>query len=63
MQRYYETFGDAMELLHLDATIGRQVREAKAASELAERAEQPEVAAGLKLAQDALEDAREALRR
>jgi hypothetical protein len=63
MERYYQQFGDKMELLHLDGAIGRQIRSVKAAAETARRAGQFEVAAGLELAQDTLEDAREALRR
>ena len=63
MERYYKEFGDKMELLHLDGAIGRQIRYVKSAIETAKRANQPEVEAGLKLAQDALEDAREELRK
>ena len=63
MERYYQQFGDKMELLHLDGAIGRQIREAQSASGIARRAEQPELYARLKLAQAALEDAREELRR
>lgn len=61
MKRYYREFGDTVELLHLDATIGRQVREVRSAIETAQKIGQVETAAGLELAQAALEDAREAL--
>jgi len=61
MERYYKQFGDKMELLHLDGAIGRQIREVKAAIGTAKKAKQSEVEAGLGLAQDALEDAREEL--
>jgi len=63
MERYYREFGNTMELFHLDGAIGRQVRGVKAALETAEKVNQSETAAGLKLAQATLEDAREALRR
>lgn len=63
MAAYYERFGDTMELLHLDGAIGRQIRYVKSAAETAKKANQPEVEAALLLAEDALEDAREELRR
>jgi hypothetical protein len=63
MDRYYKQFGDKMELLHLDGAIGRQIREVKAAIRTAKNAKQTEVEAGLRLAEAALLDAREELRK